>query len=529
MTSLTSYLSPTSAHQARLYKLKQKAKGGKPAPTEYYAWLAKIFPTYFSAPLADHHHDFWRWVDEIPVNTSPPPFIAIWPRGGGKSTNTETAVAYIGAQEKRKYCLYVCQTQEQADDHVQNIAGLIESTKFGEHYPQMAEKHVGKHGNSKGWRRNRLRCANGFIVDAMGLDSARRGAKLEEYRPDLIIFDDIDAHEDTPATTEKKIAQLTKKILPAGAANVAVLGVQNLIHENSIFSQFADGRAEFLINRVVSGPFPAVVDLQVEYIDGKYTIVDGSATWVGQSLETCQAYIDRFGLTEFKNECQHDVEAPPGGLWDHIEWQYVDWKDLPDLVKVAVWCDPAVTDKDDSDSQAIVAGGVDEKDNIYKLYAFEQRTSPTELLKRAILKAIELKAQYVGIETDQGGDVWIPAYKKICDDLRADPEHKHILKQSRLPSMRQAKAGAGYGSKVHRNQEMLASYERGQVKHVKGAVIPLEKGLKRFPKTKPFDCADAAYWVWADLRGHVALPEKQPEQKSKFNQEAGAGSRWKRY
>jgi hypothetical protein len=98
----------------------------------------------------------------------------------------------LGAREKRRYALYVSMTQEQADDHVANVAALLESPAIAAHYPALGQRLVGKFGNPKGWRRNRVRAASGFTVDAIGLDTAARGIKLEDARPDLIILDDID-------------------------------------------------------------------------------------------------------------------------------------------------------------------------------------------------------------------------------------------------------------------------------------------------------------------------------------------------
>ncbi len=65
-----------------------------------------------------------------------------------------------------------------------------------------------------------------------------------------------------------------------------------------------------------------------------------------------------------------------------------------------------------------------------------------------------------------------------------------------MPTFEQAKAGAGHGSKVARNQRMLVDYEHGKVVHVLGTHRALERALKRFPKSKPFDLVDAAYWSW---------------------------------
>jgi hypothetical protein len=46
---------------------------------------------------------------------------------------------------------------------------------------------------------------------------------------------------------------------------------------------------------------------------------------------------------------------------------------------------------------------------------------------------------------------------------------------------------------------MLSAYERGQFVHVIGTHETLERALRRFPKTKPFDLTDASFWSWHDL------------------------------
>ncbi|MHB2033905.1 MAG: hypothetical protein ACYCVE_11120 [Gemmatimonadaceae bacterium] len=285
--------------------------------------------------MARRHIDLWSWVMAIKKGETAQPFVGIWPRGGGKSTTAEAASVALGVRGRRGYCLYVRETQPQADKSVGNIAALLESPSIARFYPDHAERKVGKFGNSKGWRREQLRTAGGFTVDALGLEVASRGVKVEEQRPDLIIFDDIDGLHDSPAATAKKIETITKSILPAGSNDCVVLFIQNQILRDGVASQLVDRRADFLANREVSGPFPAVVGLKTEWKVEKSTgmrravITAGKATWEGQNLDTCQRNIDQWGLSAFLKEAQHQVQGKAEGVCLRFDDQrhYLDLTD----------------------------------------------------------------------------------------------------------------------------------------------------------------------------------------------------------
>jgi len=517
-----------------------------------------------------------------------------------------------------------CETQDQADGHVASIAAMMESSTVGLAYPDLGKPAVNKQGNTKGWRRNRIITASGFILDACGLDSAARGIKFEDQRPDFMChevgteirdgdwsgrvedhpgllgfreaeglkvsvwglpdpevvtkehhywaksfkpvdpeqpaawvesqdlttdhyigtptdlndgwlwhkvrdvsdagvrkfapinvggdhtyltdfglshncFDDIDSELDGEAVTAKKIKVVTQKLLPAGTPNCAILMVQNLVHENSIFARLADGRADFLRNRQMLGPIPAVEGLEVAEIDHKWVITKGESTWPeGFPLESCQALINEFGLTAFMAECQHKTQAPNGDIFAHLDFSgiAVDIEDVPPLKRVVVWVDPSVTSNDSSDCMAIQIDGLGREgkhDRIFRLYSWEHRMTPYAAIRHAVEKAIYYNATVVGVETNQGGDTWRVVYDQVIDHLRMEALESGGDFFKRMPRYKEAKATSDMGSKVSRAQRMLVDYERNMFRHVKGTNHTLEAALKRFPKMKPFDLVDACF------------------------------------
>ena len=133
---------------------------------DYEQWLHDNFPSVVSAPMAQRHHDLWRWVMSINPNVTPAPRGEFWARGSAKSTTARLATTNIGERLARRFCLYVSETQDQADTHVASIAKYFTTRGYG---PALT-----KQGTKSGWRRNQLRVDNGFNVAAIGLDTAVR-------------------------------------------------------------------------------------------------------------------------------------------------------------------------------------------------------------------------------------------------------------------------------------------------------------------------------------------------------------------
>ncbi len=276
-------------------------------------WLRTYFPEAFTDDFAPCHERFWDWIGALVRKTYQRPFIESWFRGAGKSTNMETACVLIAVRQSRDFVLYCCETQEQANAHVQSIARKLLGIGY--------EPKLDELGQRAGWRRNQLQL-DGLTIAAFGLEGAVRGIKVEDVRPDLIIFDDIDAEDDTPEIVTQKIEALQTKILPTMAPWGTVLGLQNLIHENSIFSQLIYDQVDMLNDRLPSVPEPAVDNLVTQPTwDEKLgkninQIIAGTARWSRVSLEVCQRFIVTFGLVAFLREFQHESARAGGYFFD---------------------------------------------------------------------------------------------------------------------------------------------------------------------------------------------------------------------
>lgn len=254
---------------------------------DFVRWVREFFPDYvgrathgYLTPFADFHLELIHWLERVPG--------------------------------ERDYAVYVGDTQVQAEQHVENIGTMLESDRFSDAYPGMSQKQVGRYGNQRGWRRTRLWNRDGWTVDAAGLDRGMRGARRENLRPRVIAFDDLDRDTDSASVSQRKERSLTRAILPLQGPGCAFLGVQNLVVRTGIFTKLADGSADFLIRRRVSGPHAAL-----RHFDPKRNIApreDGGWNLVGDDLEptwdampvqaavgqpSVQGLLDTYGLESF--------------------------------------------------------------------------------------------------------------------------------------------------------------------------------------------------------------------------------------
>jgi hypothetical protein len=496
MSDIASFLGASAYQDAKLQKIKNQAakSSALTAPDKPLDWVLAIYRSIFSRPFGPQHTELFEWAWSVKPKVRSAPFVAIWSRGFGKSTTAETIAVMLGAREQRKYLLYVSETQELADSHLLAIRGMIESPILKAYYPVFAAPKISKEGHSRGWRHNRLYCGNGYVIDAIGLDTAKRGSRIMDARPDFMIFDDIDAKGDSPTITRRKIDTITTSLLPAGSVDASAMFVQNMIIDTGVFAQLAQPNPPFLKNRVLSGPFPALKNFSWHMQPSGKIVVEGEPTWESIGLSDCQRIVEEIGITAFRSEYQHEI-TNEGALFEHVKFSRISASDVPPTWRRIVAVDPAVTSEDGSDSHGICVAGIDDNGQIYVYDSWERRETPEHCLRKALYYAVKYNADRVIIEGNQGNDLWYTLWNKIVEDSGLDDD--------RIPGVEIVKATSSTGSKMERASQMLVDYELGRISHVindRNTYIDLEGSLRRFPLRKPFDLTDACFWAWSDLR-----------------------------
>jgi hypothetical protein len=285
-------------------------------------WLKLLGPETFFKPFGKMHETWWEAVwpimmkrqQGIPLKEDEMVFMAILARGLGKSSQTEWTAIMEGSILGKGYTLYVSDTQELAQGHLEAIRARLEASHVATYYPGMANPKVGKYGQKFGWRQDTLITESGWGIAAFGLDTGMRGGKLIDQRPSLIILDDIDSLHDTPQTINRKIDVLARSIFPTGSSDTVILLAQNLIHRNSVVNKIITGQVNLLAQRKQTAIVPAVYNLRTQRMGTRDVIVEGTPAWEGFDLVAAQKAIDDSTLEAFLAEYQHDFKATLEGL-----------------------------------------------------------------------------------------------------------------------------------------------------------------------------------------------------------------------
>lgn len=438
-------------------------------------------------------------------------------------------MAYLGTRLSRKFVLYVSGTQEQANRHVGSIAHHFEA--------QGINRAINRYGISRGWRMDLLRTEGGFNVLAFGLDTAGRGAKLDDDRPDLFIFDDVDDRHDSELVVEKKITTITDSILPMGSPDAAVLVVQNKVHANSVVTRLTDGRADFLHGRHVH--VDRAVDLTEEDLDAlgleeasrvearrqglvlegsidpdgirTYRIAAGRPTWPGQDLATCEYQINTWGRSAFLREAQHDLTEAEGGLWNRA--RDIDPFRFPtpargergrfptDLRRICVAIDPNATGT--ADAAGIMVGGIlrhpprpgdrnaKGTDHGYLLEDVTVGGGPRAWAKAACEAFWRWQADSMVAEQNNGGEM---VAITIETEARAGIETQGAGREPPRVILVNATRG-----KVTRATPVQKLCEDGRIHHC-GVFVELERELCSWREGEPSpNRLDAYVWLWSYL------------------------------
>lgn len=192
------------------------------------------FPQYFEHDTPDFHKTAYNELDKV-LNNPPKGarIVRAWPRGNAKSSIynffTPCNAALYG---RRKFLVQVSESEAQAEGFLGDIKNALDDNDY----------IVEDFGNVEGatWRSDQisLRSVTGETVwiAAVGAGSGIRGLRKAEFRPDILIVDDLDSDESvlTPARISKMYAWFQRALMNLGTVTTDVIVVGTVIAYASV-------------------------------------------------------------------------------------------------------------------------------------------------------------------------------------------------------------------------------------------------------------------------------------------------------
>lgn len=242
--------------------------------------------------------------------------------------------------------------------------------------------------------------------------------------------------------------------------------------------------------RAVITTTPRPVKNVVELMEDKATFVTRGTTYDNKANLAptfFQQIVNRYegtrlGRQELNAELLLDV---PGALWTHDMIEHVPHAALPQMKRIVVGVDPAISSEDRSNETGIVAAGIGADDKGYVLADSSGIYSPKEWARQAVTLYRMLEADAIVAEVNQGGEM-------VESVIRAEDPNANVV------TVRAAKG------KYIRAEPISALYARGKVSHseqfeaLEDQMCSFTPDFDRKMNGSP-DRLDAAVWALTEL------------------------------
>ena len=198
-----------------------------------------------------------------------------------------------------------------------------------------------------------------------------------------------------------------------------------------------------------------------------------------QAIDTLREKYEntRLGRQELLGEILEDFE---GALWNYAMFDRNRMEEAPELQRIVVAIDPAVTSGEEADETGIVVAGRGMDNRFYVLEDATLRGSPDKWMRRAVDLYYLYKADRIIAEVYNGGDL----VERLLRTIDRSVSYKKVT------------ASRG---KLVRAEPVAALYEQQKVSHV-GLFTSLEDQLCTYTGgSKSPDRLDALVWAITEL------------------------------
>lgn len=318
-----------------------------------------FFQVYFQKHIRYETAEFQKEIMEIAEDYDEKFSVIVAFRGSAKSTIVSLACVIwsILGKQNLKYITVISQTQSQSRQFSANIRSEFETN-------EMLRKDFGPFGEPEDdWKVSslvlpRYRARIRVFSVAEGI----RGTKHEQFRPQLMIFDDIEDNDSvrTRDARDKTYEFITSQAIPAGDVETKYIVIGNLLHYDSVIMRFKK-EIEVGVRNGIFRMFPLLDK------NGKPLWPDKFQT--KESIDQLRKLVGNDKV--FRQEYLQEIVADEDQI---IRREWISYYDnMPSLVGnhfrfIAIGVDLAISEKDSADYTAFVCAYVFGSGENLKIY-----------------------------------------------------------------------------------------------------------------------------------------------------------------
>lgn len=197
------------------------------------------FAHYHKVPDASFHHDICQILSDMTFKRGAKVALAA-PRGSAKSTIITLQYSlYCVCHKIEPFILVMASTNDQVENYLRDIKRELESNPLLiQDFPDVCE--IGAKPGPPRWTKDQIITRNGVNVQVLSVNQQVRGRKYGEFRPSLILLDDIESDDSlrNPDNFYKLQDRVTKSIIYSGTSATNVVYAGTIHHHASLLAQF---------------------------------------------------------------------------------------------------------------------------------------------------------------------------------------------------------------------------------------------------------------------------------------------------
>lgn len=393
------------------------------------------------------------------------------PRGHGKSQTVKMWLLKQVLYRRFDCITYVSDTYKKSVDHITTIKQAIEMNKrvkglFGD---QVSET----------WAANDFTTKDGVTIQCIGSNQSPRGLGKGSKRPQLIIIDDGE-DEETCATPEQRTKLKNwffSALLPAGDADVKVVVIGTIIHQDSLLSNLLQ------MPGWTTRKFAAIQDNGKPLWPEKFNM----KKLIQIKQELFNASKSDSWYTEYMNNPISDENRE--FKREYFDKCYYYDRDLPDNLNIYMVSDFAISKKQRADYSAIIAIGIANNNDRWVLDVRRGKWDTGEIIDNIFDMYVKWKPIKFSVQKDL---IWTTIYPFLKNKMMEDSLYIPLYE---ITVQRKAK-------KEERIRSLLPWVQSTKFRIKRDMVDYVEEFLS-FPKGKHDDMIDAS----ADINEIAQVPD----------------------